>query len=189
MYDDSYLIGRIKEGNYVAYNLLIKRYNKYVWSILYQILKNREEVEEAYQDTFMKVYRSLEQYNDQSKFSSWLYKIAYNTGLDYAKKRKIRTIDIDNAYAVGEEAKVIDVMERNSVRKQLEMYLEKIPADEATILKLFYFQEMSVKEVAEILEMTETNVKTKLFRSRKKLAELIAKNNDELLISYNDGRA
>ena len=189
MYDDSYLIQRIKDGNYVAYNLLIKRYNKYVWSILYQILKNREEVEEAYQDTFMKVYRSLDQYNDHSKFSSWLYKIAYNTGLDYAKKRKMRTTDLDAAYNVGEDAKVIDVMERNSVRSQLEEYLSYLPGEESMVLKLFYFQELSVKEVAEVIGISESNVKTKLFRARKKLAELIAKHNDELLISYKDGRA
>jgi RNA polymerase sigma factor (sigma-70 family) len=86
---DGQLIDAVIRGDQAAYRSLIDRYQKYVFTIAYNILKNREEAEEAAQDVFIKVYKTLRGFERKSKFSTWLYTIAYRTALDYQKKEEI----------------------------------------------------------------------------------------------------
>lgn len=187
MYDDSYLINKIKEGNYNAFNLLIHRYESYVYTILRRMLTSKEDAEEAFQDTFMKVYRSIDKYQDSSKFSSWVFKIAYNTGLDYIKKTK-RTDPLEGKeYNISTNENIEADISKKELRKSLVGLIEKLGEGEQVIMTMYYFEEMTIKEMAEITTFSETNIKTKLHRARKKIRAMITGNLKDEILSYRYG--
>jgi RNA polymerase sigma-70 factor (ECF subfamily) len=144
-----------------------------MFSVCLSILKNRDDAQEATQDTFVKAFRALKSYNGESKFSSWLYKIAYRTSLDYIRKRKT-TIDI-----VDEENKLTDNynagtnLENSELTNLLLKAINCLKPEEAGLIRMFYLEELSVKELEEITSLSTSNVKVKLFRARTKLSAII----------------
>src|SRR5210317_1931241 len=106
--NDQQLIDRIINGDHSAFTILVDRYKDLVFSLALKMLKNREEAEEVSQDTFIKVFKSLDKFKGDSKFSTWIYKVAYNTCLDRLKKnkREQHVVPIDE-YTEG-EVKTID---------------------------------------------------------------------------------
>src|ERR1700704_5826586 len=86
--DDQYYIRSVRDGGTNAFAVLVDRYKDMVFTLSLKMLKNREEAEEVSQDTFVKIYKSLNKFNGESKFSTWIYKVAFNTCLDRLKKNK-----------------------------------------------------------------------------------------------------
>ena len=86
--NDQIIIDQILEGDTNAFSVLVDRYKDLVFTLAIRMVKNREEAEEVSQDTFIKVYKSLSKFKGNSKFSTWIYKVAYNTCLDRLKKIK-----------------------------------------------------------------------------------------------------
>ncbi len=86
--DENILIAAIKNGDTRAYAQLVDRYKDLVYTLALRMLKHREEAEEVAQDTFIKVFKSLDKFKGDSKFSTWIYRVAYNTCLDTIKKNK-----------------------------------------------------------------------------------------------------
>lgn len=150
------------------------------------MLKNNQDAEEAFQDTFMKIYRSLDKFNYSSGFGTWAYKIAYNTGLDYLRKRK-RTATVDLEYASAEFEVADSYLEKNQILRKLESHLHQLPAEDEQIIRLYYLKELNINEVMEITGMTNSNIKTKLYRSRKKLLDMMSEEDiAELKQYYNE---
>ena len=153
------------------------------------MLKNREEAEEVAQDAFLKVYKSLNSYKQESKFSTWLYKITYNTCLDRIRKnnRQQNTIDIESysEAALVSSDDIIGRMEDMERKQLIRECLNLLPGEDGFLLMLYYFEEQSVKEISKIMDITVNHVKIKLHRSRKKLATLISyKVANELMVNY-----
>ena len=171
---DTQLINDSLKGNQVALGQLIKKYQNQMYSVCLSILKRPDEAQEAAQDTFIKMHKSLNTFNSGSKFSSWLYKIAYRTSLDYLRKRK-KTIDIEEVSFLLENNNDSqeDVMMQSELSQQLLKAIAHLNPDEAGIIRMFYLEEMTIKELAEITGNSISNVKVKLFRGRKKLGEII----------------
>ena len=94
---DQHYINQIIQGNTNVFGVLVDRYKEMIFTLALKMIKNREEAEEISQDTFIKIYNSLNKFKGDSKFSTWIYKIAYNTCLDRLKKNKKEenTISID----------------------------------------------------------------------------------------------
>src|ERR1017187_5828368 len=86
--DDQHCIHLVRQGDTNAFAVLVDRYKNMVFTLLLKMLKDREEAEEVAQDTFVKIYKSLSKFNGESKFSTWIYKVAFNTCLDRLKKNK-----------------------------------------------------------------------------------------------------
>ena len=151
------------------------------------MLKSKEDAEEAFQDTFMKVYRSIDKYQDSSKFSSWVFKIAYNTGLDYIKKSKrTNTLEVKE-YKLSDHKNVEDDISKQELRNTLISLIDKLNDEESIRMTMYYFEEMTIKEMADITSFTETNIKTKLHRARKKIRAMISGNLEEEILSYRYG--
>ena len=175
--NDQYYITKILAGDAQAYTFLVNRYKDMVFTLAVRMLRNKEEAEEVAQDAFVKAYIKLDKFKGDAKFSTWLYKVVYNTSLDKLKKLK------KNALVVPRE----NVTERNlhTIDNALEQMQDKertaaiqecialLPADESALLTLFYFDELSLKEIAKVTATPVNNLKVKLFRSRKKLAAII----------------
>ena len=95
-YSDEVIIDKVLKGEEREYNILIDRYKKFVYTIAYRILKNEEDAEEAAQDTFIKGYQSLSKFSGKSKYSTWLYRIVFNTSISYKRKRKIEVTGLED---------------------------------------------------------------------------------------------
>ncbi len=171
---DGPLIERVLAGESQAFGLLVGRYQDQIYSVCFSTLKNRDEAQEAAQDTFIKAYKALDRYKAESKFSSWLYRIAYNTSLDYIRKRK-HTQSIDEIdYSLGGSTEGGDhLMEKSELHQRLLLAIQELPPEEAAIIRMFYLEEMNIKELEQSTGLSNSNVKVKLYRGRKKLAEII----------------
>jgi RNA polymerase sigma-70 factor (ECF subfamily) len=152
-------------------------------------MKHREEAEEAAQDTFIKVYKSLNKFKGDSKFSTWIYRVAYNTCLDRLKKNKRQqyTVEINEytEHQIKTLDNALDQMEAKEREQSIQDCLGLLPSEDSFLLTLYYFEELSLDEIGKIVDLKPNNVKVKLFRSRKKLATILKKNIDnETIESY-----
>lgn len=175
--NDQHYINQILNGNTNAFASLVDRYKDMVYTLTLRMLKNREEAEEVAQDTFIKVYKSLSKFKGDSKFSTWVYKIAYNTSLDRLKKNKkfLNNVPIDEftEHQVKTLSTVLDTLESKERELAIQRCVNLLPADDSFLLTLYYFEEQSLDEIAQAMNLLPNNVKVKLFRSRKKLAKIL----------------
>jgi len=170
--EDNLCIEEIKKGNISAYNKLIIKHEKLAFNIAYKITKNREDSEEICQDAFLKAYKNISFFNGDSKFSTWLYRIIYNTAISKTRKKKI---DINTSKEENLLINITDTknatidLEKNERKKFINHALEKLPAEENILINLFYIKEKSIDEIAIITSLSKSNVKVKLYRARKKI--------------------
>jgi len=171
--DENILIPKILAGDVQSFEEIVKRYNMMVYTLAYRVLKNREEDEELAQDVFLKVYSSLDSFNMKSKLSTWIYRITYNASINKYKsqKRKVDTIEIDdfvefNISDLSDAQHDIHIKEK---RKIINNSILKLPETDRIIITLYYYEELQIKEISEIVELSTHNVKIKLHRSRQKL--------------------
>ncbi|MFN7115785.1 MAG: RNA polymerase sigma factor [Saprospiraceae bacterium] len=173
--DDIRLIEATLKGSRPAFQQLVERYQHFVFTIAFRILRSREEAEEAAQDVFVKVYKTLNSYEKKSKFSTWLYTVTYRTAIDIARKKQLLTdsIDDDANFLQMEAAEDSPLKEVQHVdlQVQLQVAINQLRPDDAALITLFYLNEKTVKEISEITGLTETNIKTKLHRTRELLRE------------------
>lgn len=186
---DQYYIQEVLKGNDNQFEYLVNNYKDLIFTLCLRITKDHYIAEEAAQDTFMKAYKSLAKFNGESKFSSWLYRIAYNTSLDKIKtqKRRISTETLEEYHEdySSEHSNSVDILEQEELKTLMQASLKKINEDDAFILTLYYYEELSMREIAEIISATENSVKVKIFRSRKKLLRIVKKHiPQEILSSY-----
>lgn len=186
---DQIIIHQILQGDTKAFAVLVDRYKDLVFTLALQMLKNREEAEEVSQDTFIKVFKKLKNFKGDSKFSTWIYRIGYNTCLDRIKsnKRKQNTVAINEftAHEVKTLDNALSIMEAQESKQTIQNCLQMLPADDCALLTLYYFEELSLEEIGKIIGVKANNVKVKLFRSRKKLTTILQnKLEPEIIESY-----
>lgn len=189
--EDQYYIDATIKGDVQAFAILVDRYKYMVFTLAMKIVKHTEEAEEVSQDVFMKVFRVLNTFKGDSKFSTWLYKIAYYRSLDYLKKQKRQlntsSIDADTEYHLTSIESALDQLEDQERKKSIKKAIGKLPEDDAVVITLHYFEALSLKEIGEVMGIEANTVKVRLFRSRKRLAAIL-KNELEPEILENYGR-
>ncbi len=177
--EDVVLVQRVLTGQRSAFRSLVERYQNYVFSVALQVIKNREVAEEIAQDVFIKVYNQLGSFEQRSRFSTWLYTIAYRTSLDYARRKRLKTNSIDqedSALQLPDEAAASPSgqLDQADLNDQLKAVLDELKPADALLISLYYFRERSVSEISEITGLTPSNIKTKLFRLREQLRDLLS---------------
>ena len=186
--NDQLLIDAILAGDTPSFSILVDRYKDLVFTLALRMVKHREEAEEVSQDTFIKVFKSLNKFKGDSKFSTWIYKVAYNTCLDRLKKHKraqhLVAIDEYTEHQVKTIDNALDAMEREEKKEAIQSCMQLLPSDDSALLTLFYFEELSLEEIAKIVGLTTNNVKVKLFRSRKKLTSILRDRLEPELIEH-----
>ena len=174
------IIESVKRGNSADFSILIDRYKNKAFSLLKRMLKNEFDAEEVLQDCFLKAFNSLSSFKQESKFSTWFYKIVYNTVLTKlsSKKRKIENemSSVDDHFELEYKSNVneIDNREMSELLKKL---ISQLPENHAAVVSMFYLDEMSCEEISEVVNTSVSNVKVMLYRSRNALKELIVNNN------------
>lgn len=187
--NDQHDINLILNGDANAFHMLVDRYKDLVYSLSLRMLKNREEAEEVSQDTFIKVFKSLPRFKGDSKFSTWIYRIAYNTCLDRLKKNKKFYNDVPIDEFTEHQVRTIDDALENLEAKEREQAIQDcislLPSEDGFLLTLYYYEEQSLDDISKVMGLTPNNVKVKLFRSRKKLATILKQRLEpEIIESY-----
>ena len=174
---DQHCIDSVLSGDTRAFEELIERYKYMVFTLALKMIKNREDAEEVAQDVFVKAFTALNTFKGDSKFSTWLYKIAYYRSLDYLKKNKrqlqTRPIDVSEEYNIAALDNAMDDLEASERRQMVQQAMEELAPDDSVVITLYYFEELSLKEIAEVMNMTVNTVKVRLFRSRGRLAAVL----------------
>ena len=174
---DQNLIDRTLQGDTNAFGELIDRYQNFVFTVAIRIVKISEEAEEVAQDSFIKAFDSLSTFRGDSKFSTWLYRIVYHKSLDRVKKNnRHRTYEINEEItddSLDHIENGLEFMLSEERTKLIKDCIDKLPAEDAAIISLYYFEEQTIREIAKVTDLTEDNIKIKLYRSRKKLFSLL----------------
>jgi len=175
-FSDIELIEQTLGGNQSAYADLVKRHQRFVFTLAMRFTKTREDAEEVAQDSFIKAYRSLQNFEGHSKFTTWLYSIVYTTSMTFLRKRRLDTSSIDDEnnfiQVENQNAGFENNMAENKSRSfYLNQAIEQLLPDDATIITLFYKGEQSLEEIGVTLGIEPNNVKVKLFRARQRLKE------------------
>lgn len=178
---DTELIEQTLAGNQAAYADLVKRHQRFVFTLALRFARVREDAEEIAQDCFIKAYRSLASFQGQSKFTTWLYSIVYTTAMTFLRKKRVNTesIDDENTYIqIANQVPAFDV--NNAENRSRSFYIDQAIAqllpDDAAIITLFYKGEQSLEEIAQAMGMGANTVKVKLFRARQRLKEKLERN-------------
>jgi RNA polymerase sigma factor (sigma-70 family) len=174
------VIESVKKGNSADFSILIDRYKNKAFSLLKRMLKNEFDAEEVLQDCFLKAYNSLQGFKQESKFSTWFYKIVYNTALTRlsSKKRKIENemSSVEDHFNLEYSAD-IHKLDREEMSVILKKLIDQLPENHSAVISMFYLDEMSCEEIGEVMNLSVSNVKVMLYRSRNSLKELILKRN------------
>lgn len=175
---DITLLKRIQAGDRLAYKELINRHKDYAFTVAFRILNNREDAEEVAQDAFLQVFKNLNGFNFEAKFTTWFYRIVFNAALMQKRKSRIFTEDIESSTQASLVSNLSDSSE--DLRKTERQYaikraMQNLQADDVLLITLFYLQEQSLEEIAEITKISAETAKVKIHRARKRLAEEMKK--------------
>lgn len=169
-------IERILAGDTQSFSCLVAKYEKMAYTLALRVMENREEAEEVVQDAFVKAYQALGNFQFESKFSTWFYRIVYHTALSAAKRQHLfvgyeETTPSDLTEAEIDNAATL--LERDDRKQIVSQVLKKMQPDESFLLTLYYLEECSVEDIRQITGLGTSNVKVKLFRARKHFYETL----------------
>jgi RNA polymerase sigma factor (sigma-70 family) len=164
------VIDKILAGDRNLYSELVNQYKGYAYTIALRILQNRPEAEEAAQDAFIKAFHHLAGFNRQAKFSTWLYRIVFNTAISYKRKQKPSHYTIDNM-VITHNQEADGLLEKADKKKYIQCAMEKLNETDRTALTLYYLEEFSLEEIADIIGIETNTVKVRIHRARLRLAD------------------
>lgn len=185
--DDAELVERAQQGDRDAFGTLVDRYQEKVYSICYGKLKDEQDSLDVTQDVFVKVFRYLEDFNHNSSFYTWLYRIAVNTSIDYLRKQSRQAqVDYDDTIKSDEDVEGHDNLtpstlgvepdrayDRKELRNKMLEALESLSDKHRTILNLREVEGLSYKEMADVLDISKGTVMSRLYHARQYFQEAL----------------
>ncbi len=184
--EEKILIERIKIGEHNLYAQLVDHYSDIIFNLIYKVVGVRADAEELAQDVFVKAFFSLDKFRGESSFSTWLYRIAYNLAISKSRLKKRFFLSLDNlSFNKTEELDDADHLLREENFVLLEEALESLDIQERFLVVSFYKDDKSLKELSEITGITVSNLKIKLFRTRKKLNDYICSRREVIYGKWN----
>ena len=177
--NDGELVQQILNGNSNAFRFLVAKHQRLVVHIVGRIVQRHEDVEDICREVFMKVFRKLKHFRGDSKLSTWIARIAYNTSISHVRKPLKNEHSYDESPGLIANEKDEELNQRKIEKEEAKKYLlemiEELPVHYRTVLTLYHLEEFSYKEIEEITEMPEGTIKSYLSRARKILKEKLEK--------------
>ena len=189
--NDFHLVVKAREGNQKAYADLMHRYKDSIYFMALKMVNNKDDAEDLMIESFGKAFRNLHHYQPTYAFSTWLFRIATNNGIDHIRKKKIDTFSIDKniAGSDGDEMK-IDIKsssldpEEELITEQKKLLVkelvDKLKPKYRQLIEMRYYDELSYEEIAEKLEMPLGTVKAQLFRAKDLLYNIMKSNKGKI---------
>ncbi|WP_342563170.1 RNA polymerase sigma factor SigW [Paenibacillus sp. FSL R7-0345] len=164
------------KGDQRAFAELVELYKDKIYHLAYRMLNNRHEAEDIVQETFLRVYRNLDRYDDKQKFSTWIYRIGTNLCIDRLRKRK-PTYSLDAEMNDQEGIDGYSMIPSTNVTPETELLLsetqrviyeaiDSLPVKYRSVMILRYLQDLSLQEISDVLDMPVTTIKTRVHRGR-----------------------
>lgn len=173
--EEKRIIQEILRGNASQFSYFVTTYQDMAYTLAYRICRNVQDAEDVVQDAFVKVFRNLHAFRLSSKFSTWFYRIVYNTALTHVQTgyytNECADSDLLDTTWVDPDVSMLEQMDEAEKSQLVNRAVDELPHDYAVILTLFYLEEHSIKDVEQITGWSASNVKVKLHRARKLLAE------------------
>lgn len=189
---DAELVQRTLRGETAAYNVLVHRYQRPVYSLIYRMIGNAEDAGDLVQETFLRAYGALASFRQDASFLTWLYKIASNLSIDQMRARRSKgALSLDVELDEGREpsadrsASPEETVVRGAVSEIVQKAVMNLPERYRTVVVMRHLHGMSIEEIAEITKLPSGTVKTHLFRAREMLRERLR----PVLDMETDGRA
>lgn len=174
--DDLY-IKKVLDGQTEEFRYFIKQYKDLAFSVAFSVVKNEFTAAEVVQESFIKAFENLKSFKGKSKFSTWLCRIVINESFKTVRKEK-RTVSETGLVLpteFHENPVIFDELKETEQKYYINDCLNRLPASECLVLRLFYLAENSIKEICEMTGWSESNVKVHLHRGRKNMQEMLEK--------------
>lgn len=185
--DDHYYIDKVKNGELSAFSYLVEKYRDMVYGLSLKMLKNSEDAEELAQDTFVKAFQSIGTYRGSSKFSTWLYRIAYNGAITQLRKRKVELYSLDEQRLTDQDeldiSNRLTEIDQDALGESLGKAMATLPEGDQVLITLFYYEDQRMEDIAQITGLSESNVKVKIHRARKKMYGYLKENLEEAVFN------
>jgi len=178
------MIAACREGDSAAFNLLVWRWEKPLYNFIYKYVGNATLAEDLVQDTFIRVLKSITRYTHQGSFSTWLYRIAINLCKDHLKRKRLPMVSLQDSFtnASGETVEVQDRVADTGARTDEELLaaereetvrrlLSGLPEEERMVILLKEYQELTFREIADVLDVPEGTVKSRLYHALRSMRE------------------
>lgn len=167
--EENALIDRILAGDKQLYARLVDRYKSYAFTIAFKVTENKPDAEEVAQDAFIKAYHYLKGFKRGARFSTWLYRIVFNTAISHKRKNKQVFQSIDNTFNHAGESD--DALEKGDKSIFIDKALNRLNEADRLSLQLFYLKEFSLEEVAEMMGQKINTTKVRIHRARQRMAD------------------
>lgn len=171
--EDVDLIARYLKGDTGAFDELMRAHEDRVFGICLRMLRDREAALDVTQETFLTVFRKADRYKAQAAFSTWLYRVTMNACYDYLRRTKRRQADALPEGLDPADPRSGDELESVEVRPDIEAALQKIPEEFRSAVVLVDLQGLAIDQTAEILGVPSGTVKSRVYRGRRHLAQLL----------------
>lgn len=182
---DALLVAQVRAGDGDAFRVLVERHSRKVFRLAFRLMGNEEDAEDIVQESFLRAYRSLDRFQEQAQFSSWIYRIASNHALDMLRSRKRRSEEsLSKPVANGEGRSIGDRLasvepgpERLTAGSQLQRTihtaLEELTAQERVAFTLRHFEGQSVEEIGALLQVSASATRNAVFRAVHKVRQAL----------------
>lgn len=169
--NDQDLVAEILKGNMDSFSILVNKYELSIFKFIYNIIRNKEASEDLTQEVFITLFNKLYTYNMQYKFSNWLYQIARNKTIDYIRKyKRVYEANIEEyANVTSYDISPEEALECRELKDLIKNYIGRLSPEDKEILFLRYSnEEMTFKDIGEVLNITESSAKRKFYKIRDK---------------------
>ena len=174
--DTHALVNRIRHGDRDAFRTMVDQHKRLVSHVIYRVAGHIADHEDLCQDVFLKVYQNIHKFREDSKLSTWIAQIAYNTSINYLRKKKPSFYEDDKAILATfqDDVEQPDLeTERKDIQSRIAEAIDHLPVPMKTIITLYHLEEMTYKEICDAMDMPEGTVKSYLFRARKKENQVV----------------
>ncbi len=176
------LISGLKSKNLAAINYFVNNNQQFVFILCIRMLNDKEVAEELTQDVLIKCIEKINLFEGKSKLKTWVYKIAHNEVLNYFRKNKLNTTELnDETINYNEDNSLMKELNQKDLKAAIQLIFNKLPVDQKELLTLFYLEDLSLKEIEQVTGTSPSNIRVKLYRARDNFRTFLSKNDVNLL--------
>lgn len=179
---DGVLIERVKKGDTEAYNPLVERYKLPLYTVMYRMVRHRDDAEDLVEEAFIKGFRAIKTFETGRPFFAWLCKIAVNNAINFLKKErrgKMQPIEQVEHTLTAQQGDPIEMTEQKILHERIAAAMAQLNDDDRTILSLRIDEEFSYDEIASILKIPRGTVMSRLARARQRLKKIFKSTEEE----------
>ena len=177
--NESQWISQAQSGDLKSYSKLATKYQDMIFTLALRMLKNKQDAEDTCQDVLIKIYKNIKLYKSHAPFSAWVYRICFNESINKIRKLKSSREDSDEHINSREDwietNNILDSFDVSDRKNTIIQAMDSLSDENRFLVMAYYFEELSIKEIEKITELSISNIKIKLHRARKQLYKILSK--------------